>query len=39
MYPDPHGSPSIWLSWIRIRTGIENADPDPGALKLIKIDK
>ncbi len=35
--PDPHGSVLIWLSWIRIRIG--NADPDPGARKLKKINK
>ncbi len=35
---DPHGSALTWLSWIRIltiRNG--NADPDPGAWKLIKL--
>jgi hypothetical protein len=35
MDPDPHGSVSIWQSWIWIRIG--NADPDPGAWKLTKI--
>jgi hypothetical protein len=31
------GSALIWQSWIRIRIG--NADPDPGAMKLTKINK
>jgi hypothetical protein len=35
--PDPHGSSLTWLSWIRIRNG--NADPDPGARKLAKINR
>ncbi len=34
--PDPHGSALILLFWIRIRLG--NADPDPGAKKLTKIN-
>ncbi len=34
---DPHESVLIWLSWIRIRIG--NADPDPGAWILTKINK
>jgi hypothetical protein len=33
--PDPHGSASICLSWIRIC--VWNADPDPGASKLTKF--
>ncbi len=35
--PDSHGSACIWLSWIRIFVG--NANPDPGARKLTKINK
>ncbi len=31
------GSAFIWLSWIRIRFRIGNADPDSGAWKLTKI--
>ncbi len=37
--PDPHGSALIGLSWIRIRIGNADLDPDPGAWKLAKINK
>jgi hypothetical protein len=36
--PDPHGSALIWLSWIRIRIGNADPDPDRGAWKLIILD-
>ncbi len=36
MVLDLHRPALNWLSWIRIRFG--NADPDPGALKLTKIN-
>jgi hypothetical protein len=35
--PDPRGSALIWLSRIQILIG--NADPDPGAGKLTKINE
>ncbi len=35
MDPDPHESALIWLSWFRM----ENADPDPEAWNLTKINK
>ncbi len=28
--PDPHGSPFVWLCWIRIRIGNAGPEPDPG---------
>ncbi len=34
--PDPY-SALIWLSWIRIRIGNADTDPDSGALEFIKI--
>jgi hypothetical protein len=34
---DPHPSALIWLSWIRIRIGNEDPDPDMGANKLPKL--
>ncbi len=37
--PDPPGPAFIWLSWIRIRIGNVDLDPDPGAWKLTKICK
>ncbi len=35
--PDPNRSALIWLFWIRIHTG--NADPDPSAWKLTRLNK
>jgi hypothetical protein len=39
--PNPQGSALIWLSWMRIRICIGNADLDldPEAWKLTKINK
>ncbi len=38
--PDPYGSALILLSWIRVRRNADpGPDPDPGARKLIKINK
>jgi hypothetical protein len=34
--PDPHGSALIRLSWIRIRIGNVDLEPDPGALIFTK---
>jgi hypothetical protein len=36
--PDPPGSAFIWLSWILIRNGNTDPDPDPGACKLTKFE-
>ncbi len=33
------GSALIWLSWIGIRIGNADPDPDPGARKLTKVRK